>query len=151
MRRKIYLIWKISHSDQDGVTQESAFLYMSKPMTSIPKEAKMELWQEQLQHDPSSTCKEMRPSESLPPGANAPWVNWKTLNRFCSGVGRTNAALVKRGHRTGSNACICGTDPQRVDHLHKCPQLTNKCTMYDLSKYNATAEKCVKLWTSHDN
>ena len=37
----------------------------------------------------------IQPSESLPPGSNAPWPTWKTLNRLRSGIGRTRANLIK--------------------------------------------------------
>ena len=55
----------------------------------------MERWINKLKSNPPSVDMEIQPSESLPPGSNAPWPTWKTLNRLRSGAGRTKANLIK--------------------------------------------------------
>ena len=87
----------------------------------------------------------IQPSESLPPESDASWPTWKTLNWLKSGVGRTKANLIKWGYRTGDPSCNCGTETQTMEHLLQCPLLKTPCSRDDLSIFNDTAQKCVKL------
>ena len=57
----------------------------------LPKaETNMEQWIDKLKSNPPSVDMGIQPSESLPPGSNAPWPIWKILNRLRSGVGKFN-------------------------------------------------------------
>ena len=87
----------------------------------------------------------IQPSESLPPGSDASWPTWKTLNRLRSGVGRTKANLIKWGYRTGDPSCNCGTETRTMEHLLQCPLLKTPFSRDDLSIFNDTAQKCVEL------
>ena len=91
---------------------------------------------------------EIQPSESLPPGSDASWPTWKTLNRLRSGVGRTKANLIKWRYHTGDPSCNCGTETQTMEHLLQCPLLKTPCSRDDLSIFDDTTQKCVKLWES---
>ena len=55
----------------------------------------MERWIDKLKSNPPSVDMGIQPSESLPPGSDASWPTWKTLNQFRPGVGRTKANLIK--------------------------------------------------------
>ena len=90
----------------------------------------------------------IQPSESLPPGSNAPWPTWKTLNQLRSGVGCTKANLIKWGYHSGNPLCNCGTETQTMEHLLQCPLLKTPCSCDDLSIFNDTTQKWVKLWQS---
>ena len=110
-------------------------------------ETNMERWIDKLKSKPPSVDMGIQPSESLPPGSNAPWPTWKTLNRLRSDVGRTKANLIKREYHTGSPSCNCGRD-QTMENLLQCPLLKTPCSGDDLSIFNDTAQKCVKMWQS---
>ena len=58
-------------------------------------ETNMERSIDKLKSNPLSVDMGIQPSESLPPGGDASWPIWKTLNRLRSGVGRTKANLIK--------------------------------------------------------
>ena len=102
----------------------------------------------QLKSNSPSVDMGIQPSESLPPGSNAPWPTWKTLNRLRSGVDRTKANLIKWGYHTGDPSCNCGTETQTMELLLQCPLLKIPCSRDDLSIFNDTAQKCMKLWQS---
>ena len=111
-------------------------------------ETNMERWIDKLKSNPPSVDMRIQPSESLPPGSNAPWPTWKTLNRLRSGVGRTRENLIKWGYHTGNPSCNSGTETQTMEHLLQCPLLKAPCSRDDLSTFNDTAKNCVKLWQS---
>ena len=108
----------------------------------------MKRWIDKLKSNPPSVDMRIQPSESLPPESNAPWPTWKTFNWLRSGVGRTNANLIKWGYHTGDSSCNCGTETQTMEHLLQCPLLKTPCSCDDLSIFKDTAQKCVKLWQS---
>ena len=111
-------------------------------------ETSMERWIDKLKSNPPSVNMGIQPSESFPPGSNAPWPTWKTLKRLRSGVGLTKANLIKWGYYTGDLSCNCGTETPTMEHLLQCPLLKTPCSRDDLSIFNDTAQKCVKLWQS---
>ena len=96
-------------------------------------EINMERWIDKLKSNPPSVDMGIQPSESLPPGSNAPWPTWKTLNRFRSSVGRTKANLIKWEYHTGDPSCNCGTEIQTMEHQLQCPLLKTPCYRDDLS------------------
>ena len=108
----------------------------------------MERYIDKLTSNPPFVDMGIQQSESLPSGSNASWPTWKTLNWLRSGVGRTRANLIKWGYHTGDPSCNCGTETQTMEHLLQCPLLKTPCSRDDLSIFNDTAQKCVKLWQS---
>ena len=60
-------------------------------------ETNMEQWIDKLKSNPPFVNMGIQPSESLPPGSNAPGPTRKTLNQLRSGIGRTKANLIKWG------------------------------------------------------
>ena len=108
----------------------------------------MEQWIDKLKFNPLSVDMGIQLSQSLPPKSNALWPTWKTLNWHGSGVGRTKANLIKWGYHTGNPSCNCGTEAQTMEHLLHCPLLKTPCSRDNLSIFNDTAQKCVKLWQS---
>ena len=125
-----------------------SFLSHVQPLVQLKAKTNMERWIDKLKSKPPSVDMGIQPSESLPSGSNAPWPTWKTLNRLRSGVGRTRANLIKWGYHTGDPSCNCGTETQTMEHLLQCPLLKTPCSCEDLSTFNDTAKKCVKLWQS---
>ena len=89
----------------------------------------------------------MTATEQLPPGAEAPWAEWKCLNRLRTQVGRCKANLKRWGYPDGENGlCECGAE-QRMAHLLECPKLDEACGPMDLAAYNATVEKRSRFWS----
>ena len=125
-----------------------SFLSHVQPLVQPRAEENMEQWIDKLKSNPPFVDMGVQPPESLPPGSNAPWPTWKTLNRLRSGVGRTNANLIKWGYYSGNPLCNCGTETQTMKHLLQCPLLKTPCSRDDLSIFNHTAQKSVKLWQS---
>ena len=64
------------------------------------------------------------------------------------GLGRTKTNLIKWGYHTGDPSCNCGTETQTMEHLLQCPLLKTPCSRGDLSIFNDTAQKCMKLRVS---
>ena len=111
-------------------------------------ETNMKQWIDKLKSNPPSVDMGIQPSESLPPGSNAPRLTRKTLNRLRSGVGLTKANLIKWGYHTGDPSCNRSTETQMMEHLLQCPLLKTPCSRDDLSFFNNIAQKCEKLWQS---
>ncbi len=42
--------------------------------------------------------------------------------------------------------CVCGTEPQTMEHLLRCPLLEQTCNPEDLAEYTDVAKECVQLW-----
>ena len=74
-----------------------SFLSHVHALAQSKAETNMERWIDKLKSKPPSVDMGIQPSESLPPGSNAPWPTSKTLNRLRSDVGRTKANLIKWG------------------------------------------------------
>ena len=89
--------------------------------------------------------------EELPPGADSSWAEWKCLNRLRTGTGRCKVSLKKWGFLNNDDAmCECGTEPQSMEHLLRCPLLEHDCKAEDLAEYNKCARNCVQLWLKHN-
>ena len=43
--------------------------------------------------------------------------------------------------------CKCGTEPQSMEHLLRCPLLEHEWE--DLAEYNECARNCVQLWLKY--
>ena len=59
-----------------------SFLATTKPLDEDAASTRMQLWKERLATDPTPTSMELSPVEKLPPGTDAPWKNWRCLNRL---------------------------------------------------------------------
>ncbi|VVC33049.1 Hypothetical protein CINCED_3A024313 [Cinara cedri] len=71
---------------------------------------------------------QISPAEHLPAGYN---VDWRTLNRLRTGVGRSKDNLKKWGVIQRDTKCDCG-DEHTVSHLLICPDCPTTCTTSDL-------------------
>ena len=91
-------------------------------------------------------------NEELPPGADSSWTEWKCLNRLRTGTGRCKVNLKKWGYRMNEDVtCECGSEPQTMDHLLRCPLLEQECrATADLAVFNDRAKNCVQLWLKHN-
>ena len=66
--------------------------------------------------------------EELPPGVDSSWEECKCLNRLRTGTGRCKISLKKWGFlKNGDATCECGTEPQFMEHLLRCPLLEHDC------------------------
>ena len=109
------------------------------------------LWEERLDNLPTTTTMSISAKEVLPPGADSSWAEWKCLNRLRSGVGRSKVTLKKWGYLdTEDVTCECGTAPQAMEHLLRCPLLGQQCKAEDLAEYNESAKDCAQLWLKHN-
>ena len=72
-----------------------SFLSHVQPLVPPKAETNMEQWIDKSKSNPLSVNMGIQPSDSFPPGSNAPWPTWKTLNRLKSGVGRIKENLIK--------------------------------------------------------
>ena len=109
-------------------------------------ETRLQLWMEKLENDPPPTDIGIPPAEDLPSGSEAPWIQWKTLNRLRTRTGWSKAALVRWGYKTGPTTCECGESGHTIEHCLVCPQLPNPCSSQDIAEFNKNAKKCVKKW-----
>ncbi|KAJ8367020.1 hypothetical protein AAFF_G00333780 [Aldrovandia affinis] len=112
-----------------------SFLTSTAPLETTPSEARLAMWKEKLNNHPHSPTMHIPAAESLPPGDNN-WAKWKCLNRLRSGVGRSREALSRWGYLSGPTTCDCGTEPQTMEHLLRCP----------LALYNTKAQQCTNHW-----
>ena len=122
-----------------------SFLKCVNPLEAdtTTSEARLTMWEEINNSLPPSTTMGIVASEQLPPGADESWAKWKCLNRLKTGVGRATVTLSKWGYRPSNDTmCDCGTEPQTMEHLLRCPLVQEPCT----SAYNDNAEKCVQHW-----
>ncbi|KAJ8351061.1 hypothetical protein AAFF_G00157240 [Aldrovandia affinis] len=63
-----------------------------------------------------------------------------------AGVGRSRKALSRWGYLSGPTTCDCGTEPQTMEHLLRCPLLGGPCTAKDLALNNTKAQQCTNHW-----
>ena len=107
-------------------------------------------WSERLSNLPSRTTMSLCAKEELPPGADSRWAEWKCLNRLRTGTGRCKVSLKNWGFIYKDDVtCECGTAPQSMEHLLRCPLLEHECKAKDLAEYNECARNCVQLWLKH--
>ena len=89
-----------------------------KSLSQPPQTARLALWEERWiakQH----LAKLLIPtSEQLAPGHKSEWKLWKSLNRLCTGMGRSKTNLSKWGYAdTADTACECRTSEQTMQQL----------------------------------
>ena len=134
---------------QYRLKSRKSFLKCVNPLEAdtTTSEARLTMWEEINNSLPPSTTMGIVASEQLPPGADESWATWKCLNRLRTGVGRAKVTLSKWGYRPSNDTmCDCGTEPQTMEHLLRCPLGQEPCTSADLATYNDNAEKCVQHW-----
>ena len=108
---------------------------------------KLTTWNDRVSELPEKVHMGMSAVETLPNGADAPWCEWKCLNRLRSGVGRSKVNLQKWGYLHGDDSkCQCGAE-QTMNHLLVCPDLLEPCCAEDLAEFNDKAKECVKHWS----
>ena len=123
-----------------------SFMATTIPLQSTPENTRVQMWKDRLSTIPDVTKMEIQPTESLPPGANEMWMNWKCLNRLRTGVGRCKETMHKWGYTVGSTLCDCGQEPQTMQHMLRYPLLDEACTINDLAQNTQRAQKCVQQW-----
>ena len=111
---------------------------------------KVTLWEERLANLPQTTSMSRGVKEELPPGADLSRMEWKCLNRLRSGTGRCKPTLKKWGYLDNEDVTrVCGSEPETMEHLLRCPRLGHKCDTEDLSVFNDRAKNCVQFWLNH--
>ena len=76
-------------------------------------------WQEEWKAEESNlTHYNIIPAESLPPGSDLKWPQWRTLNRIRTGKAATPADKKMWGYLE-NDQCACGVAPCNLDHLLK--------------------------------
>ena len=124
-----------------------SFLHAVQPLSQPPQTARLTLWEEQRIARQHLAKLPIPTSEQLAPGHKSEWKLWKSLNRLCTGMGRSKTNLSKWGYAdTADTACECGTSEQTMQHLLRCPLLENKCSLEDLSTANEKALHCARAW-----
>ena len=116
-----------------------------------PSGATNTLWKERLANLPQTTSMSIGVKEELPPGADLSWVEWKCLNRLRSSTSPCKSTLKKWGYLDNEDVtCACGSEPQTMEYLLRCPHLGHKCDAEDLSVLNERAKNCVQFWLNHN-
>ena len=108
------------------------------------------LRKERLANHPTPLSTFVGDKEELPPGADASWTEWRSLNRLRSGIGRSKVTLKEWGYLEDDVTCQCCSEPQTLNHFLRCPLLEKECTSQDLAKFNDCARGCVQHWLKHD-
>ena len=134
------------HPPAQRLKSRRSFLSQVQPLTKSREETRIQLWMEKLENDPPPTDMGIPPTENLPPGQEASWAQWKTLNRLRTRTGSSKDALVRWGYKTGPTTCECGQADHTMEHCLVCPLLPNPCSPKDLAVFNKNAKDCVKNW-----
>ena len=136
-----------ANAPRKRLKSRSSFLDDVEPQT--PETYRMSAWNERVSQLPQRAHMLITPAESLPPGAEAPWVEWRCLNRLRTQVGRSKVNLKKWGYLDGDDRCECGAQ-QTMAHLLECPCLDEACGPSDLAVYNTAAKMCTEFWSARD-
>ena len=122
-------------------------LHAVQPLSQPPQTARLTLWEEQRIAKQHIAKLPIPTSEQLAPGHKSEWKLWKSLNRLCTGMGRSKTNLSKWGYAdTADTACECGTSEQTMQHLLRCPLLENECSLEYLATANEKALHCARAW-----
>ena len=84
--------------------------------------------------------------ESLAKGFDRPWTTWRCLNRLRTGFTCSKEQRQKWRYYEGDTTCECGLATENTTHMMQCTLLAQPCSLDDLNKFNATAQKCVERW-----
>ena len=79
------------------------------------EEMRIELWKNRLRECPLKLAFNIEPAEVLAPGHQAPWKDWRCLNRRRTGTVKTQSKLTKWGFHNGPTLCKCGTADDTAD------------------------------------
>ena len=88
-------------------------------------------------------------NNNLGPGSEAPWLHWKCLNKLRIAMGRCKSNRLKWKYSDADTIYDCGEQTQTMDHLLKCPMLSQECTTEDLMEYNESAKECIFQWMNN--
>ena len=119
----------------------NSFMHSVTPLDTNPPAKRLRAWSHHLRSVPHKL--KSIPSDDLSPGSEAPWLHWKCLNRLRTGMGRCKSNMLKWKYSDAYTICDCGEQTQTMDHLLKCPMLSQECTTEDVMTYNETAKECV--------
>ena len=125
-----------------------SFLATTEPLCDDAVSTRMQLWKERLATEPASISMELSPVEKLPPGTDAPWQNWRCLNRLRTGTGLCKVSMQRWGYTQDPPICDCGHPQQTMQHLLDCPTLESKCSTQDLAEFNSRASACAMHWAT---
>ena len=136
------------HPACSRLKSRKSFLATTEPLDLDAASTRLQLWQERLATEPTDISMELSPVEKLPPGTDAPWKNWRCLNRLRTGTGRCGVSMQFWGYTNDPPICDCGHPQQTMKHLLECPSLESRCTAQDLAEFNKRARACVMRWAS---
>ena len=122
-----------------------SFLHTTPPLNMPSEEMRIELWKNRLRECPFKLAFNIEPAELLAPGHQAPWKDWRCLNRRRTGTVKIRSKFAKWGFRNGPTLCKCGTADDTAEHLLGCPLLSQKCSRDDFSAFNNIDEKTMKF------
>ena len=104
----------ILHGQQPATRRlksRKCFLSHTLPLNSSKPAARLQMWKDRFIADPSTPSMNICPAEALPPGAGASWLQWKSLNRLRTGVGRSKVDMAKWGYHNGPVPQYVGAAP----------------------------------------
>ena len=83
----------------------------------------------------------------LPPGHRQDWGTQKSLNRLRRKVGRCKTNMKKWVYTDDDDIkSDCGTSPQSMPHLLRCPALEEQCCIEDMMATNERVVRCTQSW-----
>ena len=138
-----------SEAANQRLKSRKSFLHTTPPLNMPSEKMRIELWKNRLRECPLKPAFNIEPAEVLAPGHQAPWKDWRCLNRLRTGTVKTRSTLAKRGFHNGPTLCKCGTADDTTAHLLGCSLLSQNCSRNDLSSFNNIAEKTVKFWKDY--
>ena len=113
-----------SEAANQHLKSRKSFLRTTPPLNMLSEETRIEIWKNRLRECPLKVNFNIEPAEVLAPGHQAPWKDWKCLNRLRTGSVKTRNTLAKWGFHNGPALCKCGA----ADDLLGCPLLSQKCS-----------------------
>ena len=116
------------------------------PLESCAETARVKAWTDHtnLLHNAKEIKMGIETSEALPAGHKLEWTHWKSLKRLRTGYGRA-AALMHNLRYSDNPRCTCG-ELRTMQHLLKCAQLDQKCTVEDINATNNVALNTALYW-----
>ena len=106
-----------------------------EPIGADPKTTRIQKWQESLWNVSDAAHMEISPEETLPPGADDPWIVWWCLNQLRTRVRRCRVSLQKWGYSEDAPICECGLEPQTMEHLYCNAGPSNKSAHRVISQW----------------
>ena len=87
------------------------------PLESSPNYTRLQMWNSQIADVPAAIKLWLEAVEALPAGSDQPWLCWRSLNRLCTRIGRTETMKKLWGYidNTQSANCDC-VELQKMTH-----------------------------------